>query len=323
MRSIRTYKKGMPIPFPWRNNIWLEAVEAKKQRGNDKQYDYFIKWYGGIRFQLMFGKDRSNNEQIVRRCLKMDENCNDNYQMRTSSIQMKKGAHGTELFLLLVVNIPQEQHELNNKIVVGVDLGINVPAYVATNVTYDRCAIDSSEGFLAKRNEFRNRFRSLQKLKGTAGGRGRTKKLEPLERLRDKERNWVHTQNHLYSRDVVNFAIKVKAATIQMEDLKGYGKDENGEVVEGKKFLLGRWSYYELQKLIQYKAEKAGMKVNYINPRYTSQTCSCCGVRDPEARDSVHFICRNPACEMYGKEEHADYNAAVNIARSKDIIDEQ
>lgn len=253
-RSIRTYKKGMPIPFPWRNNITMNPIKKETSKGVD--YEFFIKWFHNIKFQLVFGKDRSNNRQILKRCFNLDPNCQDVYKMLTSSIKVVKSGKGTELYLYLVVNIPQEQHSLNSKIVVGVDLGINVPAYAATNVTDDRKAIGDREHFLNTRMAFSRRFHSFQRLKSTAGGRGRMKKLEPLEHLREKERNWVHTQNHLFSRDVITFALQVKAATIQLEDLSGFGKDSEGKVVDDKKFLLGKWSYYELQDMISYKAKK-------------------------------------------------------------------
>lgn len=324
-RSIRTYKKGIPIPFPWNNTIRIEAVEKVKEEGKEtknrrdrEDYDFYLNWYNGIRFRLHFGQDRSNNYQIVKRCFKLDEYCRGNYQMKTSSIKMVNGTK--EMYLLLVVDIPQEKHSLDNNIVLGVDLGINYPAYVATNITEDRKSIGSREHFLNTRMEISRRYHSLQRLQATASGKGRTKKLEPLDRLRDKERNWVHTQNHLFSRDVVNFAIQVKAATIHMEDLSGYGKDENGNVIEEKKFLLGKWSYFELQTMIKDKAQRAGIKVNSINPAYTSQTCSWCGEKGE--RKGEHFFCQNPKCKQYETTDtiNADHNAARNIAKSKEIV---
>ena len=313
-RSIRSYKKGMPIPFPWNKSIRMEYEKEKDD------YEFYIKWYNGIRFHLFFGKDYSNNRLIVKRCLNLDESCDDNYKMATSSIKMVKKDKGTELFLLLAVDIPQEKHELNNNIVVGVDLGINYPAYVATNITEERKDIGKKRHFLNTRKAFEKRFRSFQRLQGTMGGRGRAKKLKPLERLKNAEKNWVHTQNHLFSRDVIKFALDAKAATIQMEDLSGYGKDKEGNVIESKKYFLGKWSYYELQNMITYKAKKVGMKVNMVNPAYTSQTCSCCGERDERNRNGTSFICHNPQCKQYNKDIHADYNAARNIAKSKNIV---
>lgn len=307
-RAIRNYKKGMPIPFPWNKSLKIE-VEGS---------EFYLHWYNGLRFFFNFGKDKSNNRMIVKRCLKMDEDYDGEYKLCNSSIQIVKREGKTKLFLLLVVNIPQEHVELNKNIVVGVDLGINVPAYVATNITPERKAIGDREHFLNTRMTFQRRYKSLQRLKTTAGGKGRTKKLEPLERLRKAEHNWVHTQNHLFSREVVNFAVQTHAATIHMEDLSGFGKDNDGNADERKEFVLRNWSYYELQNMIAYKAGKYGIKVEKIRPAYTSKTCSWCGQQG--FRQGVTFICENPTCKKCGEKEHADYNAARNIANSKNII---
>lgn len=310
-RAIRSYKKGMPIPFPWNASLKIEAEGG----------EFYLRWYNGIRFKLEFGRDRSNNRLIVKRCLKMDADYDGEYKLCNSSIQIAKRDGSPKLFLLLVINIPQEHVELNKKVVVGVDLGVNVPAYVATNCTPERKAIGDREHFLNTRMQFQRRYKSLQRLKGTAGGKGRTKKLEPLERLRAAERNWVHTQNHIFSREVVNFAVQTHAATIHMEDLSGFGKDNDGNADEKKEFVLRNWSYYELQQMIDYKAKIYGIKVEKIRPAYTSKTCSCCGQLG--FREGVTFICENPECKQYGEKMHADYNAARNIANSKDIIKEK
>ena len=170
-RAIRNYKKGMPIPFPWNDSLRIESEGS----------DFYLRWYNGIRFKMQFGKDRSNNRLIVSRCLKLDKDYDGDYKLCNSSLQLVKREGAVKLFLLLVVNIPQEQVELNKKIVVGVDLGVNVPAYVATNITEERKAIGDREHFLNTRMQFQRRYKSLQRLKTTAGGKGRTKKLEPLE----------------------------------------------------------------------------------------------------------------------------------------------
>ena len=307
-RAIRNYKKGMPIPFAWDKSLRIEYEEK----------EFYLRWYNDICFKFHFGRDRSNNRLIVSRCLKLDKDCDGEYKLCNSSIQIIKRDGSTKFFLLLVVNIPQEHVELNKKIVVGVDLGINYPAYVATNCTEERMYIGDRDHFLNTRMQFQRRFKSLQRLKGTAGGKGRKKKLEPLERLRDAERNWVHTQNHLFSLKVVEFAIQTRAATIHIEDLSGFGKDNDGNADERKEFVLRNWSYYELQNMIAYKAAKYGIKVEKVKPAYTSQTCSWCGQRG--FRQGTTFICENPECKKYGEKEQADYNAARNIANSKDVI---
>ena len=55
-----------------------------------------------------------------------------------------------------------------------------------------------------------------------------------------------------------------------------------------------------------HKAEALGLSVVYVNPAYTSQTCSVCGAIGK--RDKHRFSC---SC---GNRRHADVNASVNIA---------
>ena len=200
----------------------------------------------------------------------------------------------------------------------GVDLGVVHPAYVAVNDGPERSLIGNGDAFQKQRDTFRRRFRELQRSQLAQSGHGRKHKTKATEALRGKERNWVQTENHRLSREIVDLAIRWNVETIQMENLKGFGKTSEGEVEKAHKRLLGRWSYFELQKKIEYKASMAGIKVKYVQPAYTSQICHICGQRgDRTERDT--FICTNPECECYNKAQDADMNAAINIARSKNI----
>lgn len=73
--------------------------------------------------------------------------------------------------------------------------------------------------------------------------------------------------------------------------------------------------------MIEYKAAMEGITVKYVNPAYTSQTCSCCGNKGERISQSV-FKCLCTECSEYGKEVNADYNAARNIAKSKIFVKE-
>lgn len=304
-KSISNYKKGMPIPFSFDKSVKLY----------EKDGVYYLKWYRDIRFVLSFGRDASNNQLIVERSLGIS-NDGVKYKMCSSSIQLK----GKKTFLLLVVDVPKESFEQKKGMVVGIDLGLNVPIYAATNQTLERKAIGNRETFLNQRTAFQRRFKALQRLQLTKGGRGRIHKLAPLERLRKTERNWVRTQNHLFSKEVIEFAKSVGASSINMERLTDFGKDKMGEIREDKKFVLRNWSFFELQTLIEYKAKKANIQVRYIAPAFTSQMCSECG--QIGERDSIHFKCTNPECKNFGKDIHADYNGARNIAKSNNTIKE-
>ena len=315
-RALSTYKKGMEIPFSIRENKRLKLFI--------KEEGIYLKWFKEILFRLEFGKDASNNRCIVERLIESDrqqKNKGEDYVANNSSIKLVKYGKSTRIFLLLSIDIPAKKQVLDKDVVLGVDLGIKCPLYLAINKNDNfKMQIGDIEHFHNQRTMFQKRFKSLQKLMCTQGGHGRKKKLEPLEKLKEKERNWVHTQNHVYSREVIKQALKQNAGTIHMESLKDFGKGKEGYVKDEYKYLLRYWSYYELQSMIEYKANLEGIEVKYIDPAYTSQTCSYCGERG-ERKKQEEFVCTNPQCKRRGEKINADFNAARNIAMSKKIVE--
>ena len=248
-RALSTYKKGMEIPFSIRENKRLKLFI--------KEEGIYLKWFKEILFRLEFGKDASNNRCIVERLIESDrqqKKKGEDYVANNSSIKLVKYGKSTRIFLLLSIDIPAKKQVLDKDVVLGVDLGIKCPLYLAINKNDNfKMQIGDIEHFHNQRTMFQKRFKSLQKLICTQGGHGRKKKLEPLEKLKGKERNWVHTQNHVYSREVIKQALKQNAGTIHMESLKDFGKGKDGYVKDEYKYLLRYWSYYELQSMIEYK----------------------------------------------------------------------
>ena len=315
-RALSTYNYSMEIPFSIRENKRLKLFI--------KEEGIYLKWFKEILFRLEFGKDASNNRCIVERLIESDrqqKNKGEDYVANNSSIKLVKYGKSTRIFLLLSIDIPAKKQVLDKDVVLGVDLGIKCPLYLAINKNDNfKMQIGDIEHFHNQRTMFQKRFKSLQKLMCTQGGHGRKKKLEPLEKLKEKERNWVHTQNHVYSREVIKQALKQNAGTIHMESLKDFGKGKDGYVKDEYKYLLRYWSYYELQSMIEYKAKLEGIEVKYIDPAYTSQTCSYCGERG-ERKKQEEFVCTNPQCKRRGEKINADFNAARNIAMSKKIVE--
>lgn len=290
-RSIRNYRKDLPIPFTSKMFRLHESGES-------------FTWYGH-EWKFRYGRDRSNNRLIVDRIL------DGTYKMCDSTFMFKKN----KLFVNLVIDIPAQDVELDADVIVGVDLGINVPAYVAVNQGPHRKAIGDRDDFLAVRLRLQEQRRRLQRnLKFTNGGKGRKKKLQRLDNLEARERNMVKTMNHQISKEVVDFALKCKAATIHIEDLSGFGRTDDDAK---KKFFLRNWSYFELQQFIAYKAEKHGIEVVKVPAAYTSQHCAECGSEAEDQYDPYKavFECKNPQCNLHGKKVHGDYNAAKKIAR--------
>jgi putative transposase len=122
------------------------------------------------------------------------------------------------------------------------------------------------------------------------------------------ERNRVGWLLHNVSANIVLEA-KLKRQAIVMEDLTGIRKlyrKGNGQGT-GYRSRMNSWSYGELQRQIQYKAEWNGLPVIYVKPYGTSAKCSICGHRVlPEENRKLH-------CPSCGSCVDRDLNAARNI----------
>ena len=137
-------------------------------------------------------------------------------------------------------------------------------------------------------------------------------KFRELKRVKDRESRIVKDLNHKISRKIVDMA-KVQHAALVFEDLGGIRKTRKQN--RSFKYALHSWSFYQLQQFVEYKAKLQGVPVIYVDPVYTSQDCSRCGVRGQ--RNGKEFKC--PTC---GHVDHADVNAAFNIAlRQKSMVD--
>lgn len=313
--SLPTYKKENPL-LVHVDYIRLRSVNPHKDNGIYHNYEshteflehlylkdleVFIKFANNITFKMIFGNPhkshtlRSEIKQIFE----------ENYKVCGSSVQID----GKKIILNLSIEVPKQELELDENVVVGVDLGLAIPAVCGLNTNdYIRQSIGSKDDFLRIRTQLQSQRRRLQKaLSSTSGGHGRQKKLKGLEKLKDRERNFVKTYNHYVSKNVVDFAIKNKAKYINVEDLSGF---------DSSKFILRNWSFYELQQFITYKAAKYGIEVRKINPFHTSQICSCCGHWEEGQRiDQSHFKCKSCGAEL-----NADFNASRNIAMSTDFV---
>ena len=112
--------------------------------------------------------------------------------------------------------------------------------------------------------------------------------------------------NKIFSRKIINTALENNCG-IKLEDLKGIRKRKNEKTQQSFKYSLNSWSFYQLRDMVEYKSRILGIPVTYIDPHYTSQKCSRCGLIG--IRSGKKFRCVN--C---GHVDHADSNAAFNIA---------
>ena len=233
--SLRTYKRGMPIPIDPRN--CGEFVLNERENYNFTLY--------GINFQTNFGRDNSGNRIIFDRSLKGE------YKLCTSSIQMA----GTKMFLLAVFQFEKDNLQLSPDVAIEASLSVDTPiiAGIGTKNIY----IGSKEEFMYRRIAIQGALRRIQKgSRFNKGGKGREKKMQATEHFHDMERNYVNTRIHGYTRKLINLCIQNKAGVLILKNQ--LAKEEDAKANE---FVLRNWSYYGMKEKIAYKAAKAGIEV--------------------------------------------------------------
>ena len=141
--------------------------------------------------------------------------------------------------------------------------------------------------------KYKNIRRKLQK----------KRKYRAVQQLKNKESRIVRDLNHKISRKIAQEA-KNNQAGIVLEDLKEIRK--TAKTSKKFKYALNSWSFYQLRIFIEYKAKLLGIPVVKIDPRYTSQQCSRCGLLGE--RKGKLFKC---SC---GHVENADVNASFTIS---------
>jgi len=136
----------------------------------------------------------------------------------------------------------------------------------------------------------------------------RTKSAKRLLKKRArKEARFAAGVNHVIAKRIVTEAQRTGRG-IAPEDLTGIRA--RVRLRKPQRVTLHSWAFAQLGQFIVYKAETAGVPVVYVDPAYTSQTCSACGhVSKKNRPDQATF-----RCTSCGFAEHADVNAARNIA---------
>jgi len=178
----------------------------------------------------------------------------------------------------------------------GVDLGV-------ANVASD------SDGNLYSGQTLKNvryrhrRLRTKLQRKGTKSA----KRL--LVKLSGKEYRFASWVNHNISKELVRLASGTGRG-IALEDLTNIRNRVTAR--KRQRAVLHSWSFSQLRQFVAYKAVLAGVAVVFVDPAYTSRTCSECGCRDKRNRPSQSVF----HCVSCGHSGHADLIASENIRRA-------
>jgi IS605 OrfB family transposase len=181
----------------------------------------------------------------------------------------------------------------DSKKIMGVDLGLKIPAVAVTENNKTKFFGNGRQN-KQKRRHFKTKRKNL----------GKAKKQYAIKKLNNKEQRWMKDQDHKISRKIVGFAIQNNIGIIKLEQLANIRQTARTSRKNAKN--LHTWSFYRLANFIEYKSNILGIKVEFVNPKYTSQICPKCGERN-------HADDRNYVCKKCGYHSHRDRVGALNI----------
>lgn len=137
--------------------------------------------------------------------------------------------------------------------------------------------------------------------------------LQIYEKLSKKQREskkykklLIHKKNKI--NEIINKIDFSNVNIVFLENLKNIKKNSKGKIY--KKFInkLQYWSYKQVIEKFRQISEIEGFYLKFVNPAYTSQTCSKCGNIDKSSRKREIY-----QCSSCGLEIDADLNATINI----------
>ncbi|TDX59030.1 RNA-guided endonuclease InsQ/TnpB family protein [Orenia marismortui] len=217
--------------------------------------------------------------------------------------------HREQVYKLhIVVKIENKQIDYDNDKTLAIDLGQIHPM-----VTFDgKQSLIYNGGKLNSFIRFRNK--ELAKLQTKMS---RCKKYSNLwnklnrakKKLMLKSRNKIMDVLQKYTSHLISYCIKNKVSTIVIGDIKGIRENISFGAKTNQK--LHQWVYKRLTDMIEYKAKSVGIKVDYQEESYTSQTCCQCGNRHKPTN-------RNYICKC-GFSFHRDSIGAINILKKYTI----
>ncbi len=108
--------------------------------------------------------------------------------------------------------------------------------------------------------------------------------------------------------EVIVYADQFENPVLVLEDLTHIRENMDYGAFMNRR--LHGWGFAKMHAQLRYKAAEKGIRVETVNPAYTSKTCHCCGEQGYRPEQAT-FTCSNSECWV--SEYHADINAAANL----------
>ncbi|TAM58550.1 transposase [bacterium] len=198
--------------------------------------------------------------------------------------------------------------------VVGLDRGI--AAFVASSdgALYDHARIERRQASAVRRKQ-----RAIARCKRRSVRQRR--RYRDLARAKDRQRWSRRDWHHQLSRAFVNAYDGIALERLAVKNLLRSARgtvEQPGRNVAAKSGLnrsIADAGWSQFANMLVSKAEEAARTVVFVDPKYSSQECSCCGhVASENRRSQPAFLC--VVCEHA---ENADVNAAKVILKRAEL----
>ncbi|AGB38365.1 RNA-guided endonuclease InsQ/TnpB family protein [Natronococcus occultus] len=213
----------------------------------------------------------------------------DEWEPTESTLHYRNG----DWYLHLGFRKPKQDAEeaTENGTVLGVDLGVN------------EIAVTSTARFFSA-GELNHKRREFERVRGDLQKCGTRNAHRTMEAVSGREDRYVKHVLHSVANGIVEEALEHDCDGIVFEELDGI-RERLPEAA-----WHSEWAFDRLYEYVEYKAEAEGLFVETTNPKNTSKRCAECGFIHDANRPSRDTF----ECQQCGNRNHADYNAAKNVA---------
>ncbi|WP_133639552.1 IS200/IS605 family element transposase accessory protein TnpB [Sphingobacterium paludis] len=234
-RSLATARRDVPIPF--------SGLDMKFTReGNSKEFKCVL---FKIPFRTYLGKDPGSKRKLLEKAMAGQ------IKVCGSLLQIRKG----KIYILLSLELPKVQLGLQPYVIAEASLTLEYP--ISVKIDNKHYQIGTKEEFLYRRLAIQSARNRLQKAASFAkGGHGRKRKTICIAHFEDKEKRYVESRLHSYSRKLIDICMEAGAGTLLLVN-----QATREEFAKEDRFVLRNWSYYGLIQKIKYKADRVGIEV--------------------------------------------------------------
>ncbi|HVC27451.1 MAG TPA: transposase [Nitrososphaerales archaeon] len=224
-----------------------------------------------------------------------------NYQLSLLENPLIKRGSVTVTLGTASISVRKEIAEVETRGKIGIDLN-------EKNITWSDSEGRTERADTSEVAELKERYREIRSKIARRVHNDMRLRRRLLSKYGKRERDTTIQQIHRTTKRIVEHAKTGKMAIV-MEKLKGIRKLYHKGNGQGPSYRgrLNTWTFREIQRQVEYKANWDGIPVTYVNPRGTSSRCPGCG------SSLTRLLGRKLLCPHCNKTEDRDAIASRNI----------